>query len=91
MPTQPSDTDSDSLPISAREYGSCIPLPQRAEDLDHPYSAHPAILLGSAPYPENGVYGLGIRHVRPYALFAFERWTVQSLQDYYAVYLQDLV
>ena len=88
MPTRPSD--SDSFPISAHEYGSCSLLPQRAEDLDHPYSAHPAILLGSAPYPENGVYGLGIRHVRPYALFAFERWTVQSLHDYYAIYLQDL-
>ncbi|WP_112195623.1 Ig-like domain-containing protein [Pseudomonas sp. LG1E9] len=93
MPTRPSDTDtdSDSLPISAHEYGSCIPLPQRAEDLDHPYSAHPAIPLGPAPYPENGVYGLGIRHVRPYALFAFEKWASQSLHDYYAIYLQDLI
>jgi len=66
-------------------------LPQRVEDLDPPYSAYPSISLRSTLYPENAPIGLGIRHVRPYAHFIFEKWHLWSAYDYYALYLDDLL
>ncbi|WP_286799790.1 hypothetical protein [Pseudomonas sp. UBA4034] len=65
------------------------PEPRRLEDLDHPYSAFPSVDLRFTAYPENAEYGLGKRHVDPYALFAFENWLIQSFGDYFALYLED--
>ena len=100
MSDYPLDPDSDRVPASDNaafpvacrpERGrSSLAVTPRAEDLDHPYSAYPAILLLTV-YPEAAVYGLGIRHVRPYALFVFERWLNINSNDYFAFYLNDLV
>ncbi|MDY4300702.1 hypothetical protein SO486_12010, partial [Pseudomonas salmasensis] len=75
----PSASDDTSLPIAClpRQRESIAAGPQRVEDLDPPYSAYPAIPLSYVP-GEVAVYGLGIRHVRPYALYSFENWTTQS-------------
>lgn len=70
--------------------GPVNPPPTRVEDLEPPYSAFPRINIQLAPYPEVGEYGLGIRHVRPYAQFVLEQWHGFSLNDYFAVYLNDL-
>ncbi|QXH79099.1 Ig-like domain-containing protein [Pseudomonas salmasensis] len=88
----PSASDDTSLPIAClpRQRESIAAGPQRVEDLDHPYSAYPAIPLSYVP-GEVAVYGLGIRHVRPYALYSFENWTSQSSNDYFAIYFDDLV
>lgn len=80
---------SDHLPKPAPE--PVNPPPTRVEDLDPPYSAFPRVNIQLAPYPEVGEYGLGIRHVRPYAQFVLERWPSFSLNDYFAVYLNDLI
>ena len=80
---------SNHLPKSAP--GPVNPPPTRVEDLDPPYSAFPRVNIQLAPYPEVGEYGLGIRHVRPYAQFVLERWSGFSLNDYFAVYLNDLI
>lgn len=71
--------------------GPVNPPPTRVEDLDPPYSAFPRVNIQLAPYPEVGEYGLGIRHVRPYAQFVLEQWFDFSLNDYFAVYLNDLI
>ncbi|NMZ33649.1 MULTISPECIES: hypothetical protein [Pseudomonas] len=65
------------------------PEPQRLEDLDRPYSVYPSVPLQFTAHPENAIHGLGIRHVRPYALFAFENWASQNINDYYALFLGD--
>lgn len=67
------------------------PPASRVEDLDPPYSAFQRINLQLAAYPEVALYGYGIRHVRPYAQFVFERWTSLSFNDYYAFFIEDLV
>ncbi|KRA22615.1 hypothetical protein [Pseudomonas sp. Root569] len=64
--------------------------PQREEDLDPPYSAYPAIPLGHVP-DEGVVYGLGIRHVRPYAVYSYDKWAIQRPGDYFAIHLGDPV
>ncbi|WP_460135907.1 carbohydrate binding domain-containing protein [Pseudomonas sp. S1_E04] len=91
MPTHPRHPTDDLLPAVCPPNTPIPTAPQRLEDLDHPYSAFPSVPLLSTPYPENGVYGLGIRHVRPYALFVFESWFVQVVNDYFAIYLGNLV
>jgi hypothetical protein len=65
--------------------------PRRVEDLDPPFSAYPHIPLHATLYPENGLYGLAIRHVTPYAYFVFEKWAGWSLSDFYGLYLDDLL
>ncbi|RFD33754.1 hypothetical protein CER19_02000 [Pseudomonas sp. GL93] len=87
----PSITDDASFPVAClpHQRESIVAGPQRVEDLDHPYSAYPAIPLRHVP-GEVAVYGLGIRHVRPYALYSLERWTSQSPNDYFAIYFDDL-
>ncbi|WP_158267386.1 hypothetical protein [Pseudomonas aylmerensis] len=65
--------------------------PRRVEDLDPPFSAYPHIPLHATLYPENGVYGLAIRHITPYAYFVFEKWFDWSFFDFYALYLEDLL
>ncbi|WP_209445921.1 Ig-like domain-containing protein [Pseudomonas paralactis] len=84
--------DGASFPVAclSRQKESIVAGPQRLENLDHPYSAYPAIPLAHVPY-EVAVYGLGIRHVRPYALYSFENWTSLGLNDYFAIYFDDLI
>ena len=85
-------TDDASSPVAClpRQRESIAAGPQRVEDLDHPYSAYPHIPLRHVP-GEVAVYGLGIRHVRPYALYSFEKWATFSSNDYFAIYFDDLV
>ncbi|MBK3440823.1 MULTISPECIES: hypothetical protein [Pseudomonas] len=101
MSGYPLDSDSDRAPSASDDTSlpiACLPLqresiaagPQRVEDLDHPYSAYPDIPLRHVP-GEVAVYGLGIRHVRPYALYSFEKWATFSANDYFAIYFDDLV
>ncbi|MBI6908981.1 Ig-like domain-containing protein [Pseudomonas palleroniana] len=81
---------SHHLPKSAP--GPVNPPATRVEDLDPPpYSAFPSVNIQLAQYPEVGEYGLGIRHVWPFAQFVFERWFLLSPNDYFAVYLGDLI
>ena len=79
-----------SLPVPYQSPSLERPEPRRIEDLDHPYSAFPWVDLQLAAHPENAAYGLGIRHVRPYALFVFETWLNPNFLDYFAFYLEDL-
>ncbi|QVM99346.1 YncE family protein [Pseudomonas rhodesiae] len=79
-----------SLPVPYQSPSLERPEPRRIEDLDHPYSAFPWVDLQLAAHPENAAYGLGIRHVRPYALFVFENWQNLNFLDYFAFYLEDL-
>ncbi|AZE60960.1 YncE family protein [Pseudomonas synxantha] len=99
MSDRPLNPDNDQPPRAAGNPSLPVvytadqsrPVTPRATDLDDPYSAFPSIPLLFTPYFENAVYGLGIRHVRPYALFVFEAWFNRSTNDYFAIYLDDLV
>ncbi|QDG59943.1 hypothetical protein [Pseudomonas sp. NIBRBAC000502773] len=89
--------DDTPTPVPSQELVPFTPAavqttgPQRVENLDEPYSAYPSISLHASLYPENAPIGLGIRHVRPYAHFIFEKWRLWSEYDYYALYLDDLL
>ena len=61
--------------------------PPYDETLTFPYSAYPATQLANAKYAETAIWGLGVRAVRPYAIFVIERWYDLSINDYYDVRL----
>lgn len=65
--------------------------PTRVEDLDPPYSAYPAVSLELVPYPESGVYALGIRHVLSYSQWIFEKWFNWTPGDFHAIYFNDFI
>ncbi|WLG54547.1 YncE family protein [Pseudomonas extremorientalis] len=72
------------LPTTAS--GPVKPPPTKAEDLDPIYSAYPAVDIKHLPGESLYAYGLGHRHVVPYATWVFEKWEGWSLLDYYAIY-----
>lgn len=97
LPIDPSNEASAEdvpLPSPSQElilYNPPETPPTRFEDLDPPYSEYPAVPLGTALYPENAVYALGIRQVMPYSRWVFEKWFNWSSGDYYAIYINNLV
>ena len=84
----PAASDDTSFPIAClpHQRESIVPGPQRVENLDPPYSAYPSVPIAGHVPGEVAVYGLGIRHVRPYALMSFENWSAQGIDDYFASY-----
>ena len=97
LPIDPSNEASAEdvpLPSPSQElilYNTPEEPPTRFEDLDPPYSEYPAVPLGTALYPENAVYALGIRQVIPNSTWVFEKWFNWSAGDHYAIYLNDLI
>lgn len=65
-------------------------FPPYEETLIFPYSAYPATQLAKAKYAETAIWGLGVRAVRPYAIFVIEPWDDLSINDYHSVRIQDL-
>lgn len=63
--------------------------PPYDEDLTPPNSAYPSIPLGNTVYPENGVWGIGRRHVISYGTFLTFPWARMSLNDTCELYIQD--
>lgn len=90
MPSNDSDLVPPSPVVPGESSNPPCAWPQRLENLEPPYSHYPHINIQLAPYDENALHGLGIRHLRPNAVFVFERWTVTELFDYFAIYLGDL-
>lgn len=97
LPIDPSnEASAEDVPLSSPSqelilYNPPETPPTRFEDLDPPYSEYPAVPLGTALYPENAVYALGIRQVIPNSAWVFEKWFNWSAGDHYAIYLNDLV
>ena len=85
-----SPQESGQVVTGTQCYPSTVKPPRRIEDLDPPYSAYPAIALTFTTHPETGKYGLGIRHVRPYARWLLEKWGNWNTNDYYALYINNL-
>lgn len=98
MPNQPIDPDDNAsviedpgVPVSDSPLALLEPalLPViTAEDLAPPYSAFPPVSLDQYP-DEPYAYGLGIRHVQPYAYFVLEKWHTWAIFDAFELYLNN--
>ena len=65
--------------------GPAKPPPTRAEDLDPPYSAYPAVSISHLPGESMYAYGMGLRQTVPYATWLFEKWFEWAPHDFYAL------
>eukprot|EP01132_Coremiostelium_polycephalum_P012606 gene12606-15405_t len=98
MPNQPIDPDDNAsviedpgVPVSDSPLALLEPAPLpviTAEDLAPPYSAFPPVSLDRYP-DEPYAYGLGIRHVQPYAYFLLEKWHTWGIFDVFELYLNN--
>ncbi|MDY7533686.1 Ig-like domain-containing protein [Pseudomonas sp. Bout1] len=98
MPNPPIDPDDNAsviedpgVPVSDSPLALLEPAPLpviTAEDLAPPYSAFPPVSLDLYP-DEPYAYGLGIRHVQPYAYFVLERWHTWAIFDAFELYLNN--
>ncbi|MFP5497681.1 MAG: hypothetical protein ACLGJE_16210 [Gammaproteobacteria bacterium] len=98
MPNLPIDPDDNAsviedpgVPVSDSPLALLEPAPLpviTAEDLAPPYSAFPPVSLDRYP-DEPYAYGLGIRHVQPYAYFLLEKWHTWGIFDVFELYLNN--